>query len=254
MDGTFLPLGVNYVRETTIFREYGPLSGDTMSLGLEYAPGVGSLLSRQTFDGDARYYLRLGTNGVLAFRGRGYKSWGEFPGYIYFGGNSELRGYDYLSFLGNKGFFTNAELRFPVIEAALTPIGVVGGLRGVFFVGLGSSGYEGQAMTVATSKSTTVSPLLGYTFDPTSPSLAAPVFGQPRTINGFRLVDGRASYGFGLETFALGFPIHFDWSWRTLFNKDWEDYVFSYQGISEGTTGSQWLRKAKFSVWIGYDF
>jgi len=254
VDGTFLPLGVNYVRETTIFREYGPLSGDTMSLGLEYAPGVGSLLSRQTFDGDARYYLRLGTNGVLAFRGRGYKSWGEFPGYIYFGGNSELRGYDYLSFLGNKGFFANAELRFPVIEAALTPIGVVGGLRGVFFVGLGSSGYEGQAMTVATSKSTTVSPLLGYTFDPTSPSLAAPVFGQPRTINGFRLVDGRASYGFGLETFALGFPIHFDWSWRTLFNKDWEDYVFSYQGISEGTTGSQWLRKAKFSVWIGYDF
>ena len=191
---------------------------------------------------------------MLAFRGRGYQSWGEFPGYLYFGGNSELRGYDYLSFLGNKGFFANAELRFPVIEAALTPIGVVGGLRGVFFAGLGGAGYEGQPMTVATSKPTTVAPLLGYTFDPTSPSQAAPVFGDPRTISGFRLVDGRASYGFGLETFALGFPIHFDWSWRTLFNKDWEDYVFSYQGVSEGTTGSQWLRKAKFSVWIGYDF
>ena len=139
-----MPLGVNYVRETTIFREYGPLSGDTMSLGYEYAPGVGSLLSRQTFDGDARYYLRLGTNGVLAFRARGYKSWGEFPGYLYFGGNSELRGYDYLQFLGNKGFFTNAELRFPVIEAALTPIGVVGGLRGVFFFNLGAAGLRRQ--------------------------------------------------------------------------------------------------------------
>ena len=253
-NGTFMPLGLNYVRETTIFREYGPLSGDTMSLGLEYAPGAGSLLSRTTFDGDARYYRRLGTNGVLAFRARGYKSWGEFPGYFYFGGNSELRGYDYLAFLGNKGFFTNAELRFPVIEAALTPIGVVGGLRGVFFFNLGAAGYEGQAMTVTTNKAVTVQPLLGYTFDPTSPSLAAPVYGPPRTISGFRLVDSRASYGFGLETFALGFPIHFDWSWRTLFNKDWEDYVFSYQGASEGTTGSQWLRKVKFSVWIGYDF
>ena len=42
-------------------------------------------------------------------------------------------------------------------------------------------------------------------------------------VSGFRLVDGRASYGFGLETFALGFPIHFDWAWRTLFNKSWED-------------------------------
>ncbi len=147
-----MPLGVNYVRETTIFREYGPLSGDTMSLGFEYAPSGGSLLSRKTFDGDARYYLRLGTNGVLAFRARGYKSWGEFPGYIYFGGNSELRGYDYLAFLGNKGFFTNAELRFPVIEAALTPIGVVGGLRGVFFFNVGGAGYEGQSMTVSTNK------------------------------------------------------------------------------------------------------
>ncbi len=191
---------------------------------------------------------------MLAFRGRGYKSWGEFPGYIYFGGNSELRGYDYLEFLGNKGFFTNAELRFPVIEAALTPIGVVGGLRGVFFFNLGAAGYEGVPTTVATSKPVTVAPLLGYTFDPTSPSLAAPVYGPPRTISGFRLQDARASYGMGLETFALGFPIHFDWSWRTLFNKDWEDYLYSYQGAQDGQTGSQWLRKVKFSVWIGYDF
>ena len=65
--------------------------------------------------------MRLATNGVLAFRARGFKSWGEFPGYLYFGGNSELRGYDYLEFLGNKAFFANAELRFPIIEAALTP-------------------------------------------------------------------------------------------------------------------------------------
>jgi hypothetical protein len=48
--------------------------------------------------------------------------------------------------------------------------------------------------------------------------------------------------------------VHFDWSWRTLFNKDWEDYLFSYQGANEGLSGSQWLRRAKFSVWIGYDF
>jgi len=68
--------------------------------------------SRDDADVDARYYLRLATNGVLAFRARGYKSWGEFPGYLYFGGNSELRGYDYLEFLGNKAFFLNAELRF----------------------------------------------------------------------------------------------------------------------------------------------
>ncbi len=253
-NGTFMPFGLSYVRETTIFREYGPLSGDTMSLGYEYAPSLGNFLSRQTVDADARYYMRIGTNGVLALRGRGFKSWGEFPGYMYFGGNSEMRGYDYLSFLGNKAFFGNAELRFPVIEAALTPIGVVGGLRGVFFFNIGAAGYDGTSMRVSSSAAETVRPLLGYAFDPTSPSGATPVYGPPQTISGFRLVDGRASYGFGLETFALGFPIHFDWSWRTLFNKDWENYVFSYQGANDNTTGSQWLRRAKFSIWIGYDF
>ena len=31
-NGTFAPLGVAYTRETTVFRDYGPLSGDTMRL------------------------------------------------------------------------------------------------------------------------------------------------------------------------------------------------------------------------------
>jgi outer membrane protein assembly factor BamA len=210
------------------------------------------MLSRQTADVDARYYLRLATNGVLAFRARGFKSWGEFPGYLYFGGNSELRGYDYLQFLGNKAFFTNAELRFPIIEAALTPLGVIGGLRGIAFANLGAAGFDGIKMQVWTKDPITYTPLIGYVNDPVfGPQ---PVMGAPQSINGFKLVDGRASYGFGLETFALGFPIHFDWSWRTLFNKEWEDYVFAYQGSLEGTSGSRWFRKPRFSMWIGYDF
>ena len=252
-NGTFMPLGVTFVKETTVFREYGPLAGNTMRLGYEYAPSWGSMLSRQTADGDARYYLRLATNGVLAFRARGYKSWGEFPGYLYFGGNSEMRGYDYLEFLGNKAFFLDAELRFPLIEAALTPIGVIGGLRGIAFANFGGAGYEGVPMQVWTSSPQTVIPLLG--FEPNFTTLQYdPVYGDPTTINGFKLMDSRASYGIGLETFALGFPIHFDWSWRTLMNRAWEDYVFSYQGISDGTTGSKWFRKPRFTMWIGYDF
>jgi hypothetical protein len=247
-NGNFMPLGVNFVQETTIFREYGPLAGHTVYVGYEYAPPVGDFLTRQTVDVDGRYYLRLGTNGVLAFRGRAYKSWGDYPGYIYFGGNSEMRGYDYLSFLGNRGFFGNAELRFPIIEAALTPIGVVGGLRGVFFFNVGVSGYDGTDMTFSESGDSIETPIVDYVFDPTSLSGFRPVFGEPRLVSGFRLVEGRASYGVGLQTFALGFPIHFDWSWRSLLNKDWEDVVYALNG------GSSWFRRAKFNVWIGYDF
>jgi outer membrane protein assembly factor BamA len=253
--GTFMPFGLTFVRETTVFREYGPLAGDTIRAAYEYAPSAGSLLSRQTFDLDARYYMRLGTNGVLALRARGYKSWGEFPGYLYFGGNSEMRGYDYLQFLGNKAFFGNAELRFPLIEAALTPIGVVGGLRGVMFFNFGGSGFEGLPMTVWTKDPISYTPLLGYQPDPFSVTGVQPVYGPPINVDGFRLVDSRASYGVGLETFALGFPIHLDWSWRTLFNKGWEDLLYAYQAQLDGeTSGSDWFRHVKFSLWIGYDF
>ena len=72
--------------------------------------------------------------------------------------------------------------------------------------------------------------------------------GTRSTSPGSGSCDGRASYGFGLETFALGFPIHFDWAWRTLFNRDWEDALFAAVG------GSEEFRRPQFKVWIGYDF
>ena len=38
------------------------------------------------------------------------------------------------------------------------------------------------------------------------------------------------------------------------FNRDWEDVVFAQEGLAEGVGGSAWLRKPKFTMWIGYDF
>ena len=245
-NGRSFPLGIAFTQETTVFRQYGPVAGSTMRLAYEFAPKVGESLSRQTVDGDARYYMRLATNGVLAFRARGFKSWGDFPDFMFFGGNSEMRGYDYLSFLGHKAGFLNAELRFPIIEAALTPLGVMGGLRGTFFANIGAAGFEGQAMNLWTSRAESFPLLVDVIVDPIAQELV-PVFATAN-VSGFRLVDARASYGFGLETFALGFPMHFDWSWRTLFNKGWEDLLFFRFG------GSEEFRKPRFSFWIGYDF
>ena len=253
-NGNLMPLGAAYIRETTVFREYGPLSGDTLRLGFEYAPKMPGFISRQTFDVDARKYIRLATNGVLAFRFRGLKSWGDFPSYLYFGGNSEMRGYEYLEFIGNKSFFADAELRFPLIEAALTPVGVIGGLRAVAFANFGGSQLAQNKLVLYTKDPTIVKPIIDYTQNIFTGEIA-PVYGPAQAITGLRLVNSRASYGLGLETFALGFPIHFDWSWRTLLNKDWEDYLFSYNARIDGeVSGSRWLRKPKFSIWIGYDF
>ena len=169
-DGTYMPLGVRYVQETTVLREFGPVSGNTVMFGYTYAPGAGGLLSRQTLDVDARYYMRLAESGVLAFRARAFRSWGEFPDFTFFGGNSEMRGYDYLEFLGHKSIYANAELRFPLIEAMLTPIGVLGGIRGTFFFNFGVAGLAGQPLRIWNRDPVTVRPVVDYVGDPDTQS------------------------------------------------------------------------------------
>jgi outer membrane protein assembly factor BamA len=233
-------------------------------LSYDVSPNIGSLLSRQTIDADLRHYLRLGSNGLLATRVKMFKSMGEYPDFTYFGGNSELRGYDYLQFSGQNAFFANAELRFPLIEAALTPIGVIGGIRGVLFANIGGAWFDnqpspthcegGDSYTFMTNDQEVCRPILGYDLDPFGVPRrdedGTPIvqLGPPTIVSGFRLKDARASYGVGLETFALGFPVHFDWSWRTLFNEEWENVVFAALG------GSREFHDPRFTFWIGYDF
>ena len=252
--GLYVPLGVTFVQETTVFREFGPLAGNTVRLGYEVSPKIGNVLSRQTVDLDARYYLRLGSSGLLAMRARGFRSWGAAPDFMFFGGNSEMHGYEYLEFVGDRAGFLNAELRFPFIEAMLTPVGVLGGIRGVFFANIGGAhfgtttdpGRVGQPFKWFSRDTELYTPVIGY--EAINFAQVQPIFGEPTEVDGLRLVDARASYGVGLETFALGFPIHFDWSWKTMFNKQWEDLRFAAFG------GSAAFRRPKFTVWIGYDF
>jgi hypothetical protein len=218
-NGTIAPVSLSLVAETTRFREFGPLTGHTYRLGFTFAPGVSSWLSRRTLDLDARKYIRFGGSGVLAGRIRGFKSMGQAPDIFYFGGNMELRGYPYLSFVGNEGFFANLELRIPIIDLMKTPIGILGPVRGTLYGGIGQAKIRGDNSRFGTS-----APGVSYVKDP--------VFGEP--VSGFHLVDGRASYGIGLQFFFLGYPLHFDWSKLT-------DLKVSSQGT-------------RFDFWIGFDF
>jgi outer membrane protein assembly factor BamA len=219
-DGSTLPLTAGYTRETTRFREFGPLAGSTVNFRFEYSPGVSSFLSRRTIDVDARKYMRVGgTSMLLATRVRAYSSKGDQPQLFAFGGNMEMRGYDYRSFVGSEGFFAAAELRIPLIHLMATPIGLLGPVRGTVFGNIGGAHYPGEPFDFWTTE-----PGVSYVNDP--------LFGQP--VDGLRLVDGRASFGVGLQAFLLGMPMHFDWSWLT--------------DLQVRTASS------RFQFWIGYDF
>ena len=224
-NGTLVPVSVRLTQETTRFASFGPLAGSTFSIGAEFAPPSGSLLGRTTFDADLRKYLRLGsTTSLLAVRLKGFRSTGENPTYIYFGGNNDLRGFPYNSFSGNEGFHANLELRFPLIHLMATPIGLLGPLRGTLFAGMGGARYKGQDFTLWSSE-----PGISFVnYDPADPSTW---FGEP--VDGFHLVDGRASFGFGLQIFFLGYPLHFDWTRFTDLK----------------VTSSN-----RFDFWMGFDF
>ena len=215
--GMMVPLGASFIPGDHGLPRIRAAFGQHHAPVIEETPKLGNTLSRQTIDTDARYYMRLGANGVFAVRAVGFKSWGDSPGYMFFGGNSEMRGYDYRQFVGHKAVYANAELRFPLINAMATPIGILGGIRGVFFANIGGAGLENQSFKAWESKCETF---------PAETTPGGIVVRPAQRIEGFRLVDSRASYGIGLETFALGFPVHFDWSYRTLFNEAYENYLF----------------------------
>ncbi len=233
--GTIVPLSAAFIQETTVFREFGPLAGSTMRLAYDVAPKIGNTLSRQTFDGDLP---------LLPAAGHERRA-GVAPARV-----QEHRGLSRLHVL--RWQLRNARLRLPELRR---PDGGVRQRRTPLPDHRGGAHtdrrhrrhpwcvlrehrrrlVQNQDFTFATSNDETMTPITGYQTDAAGNIIGdvngnpIPIIGSPRTVSGFRLKDGRASYGLGLETFALGFPIHFDWSWRTTFNKDWEDQLFAVQ-------------------------
>ena len=231
-----------------MFREFGPLAGNTMRVSYEIAPKIGNTLSRQTADIDARYYQRLGATGLLALRARALPAAGAWrPTSCISAATRRCAATSISQFVGDHAAFFNAELRFPLIEAMLTPIGILGGIRGVFFANLGGGHFEGQPFKWFSNeaprsihRSSAISQI-NFTQQ-------EPIYGTPTTVERSAAGGCARILRHRPRDFALGFPIHFDYSWKTLFNKDWEDLMFAAFG------GSSWFREPEFTVWIGYDF
>jgi len=175
-------VNASFTGDSTIYKQFGPISGRRYQLGVAYAPDLkehGILSNDYTMEW--REYLQLSSRALLAGRVFAGYSRGNFPNFYYFGGLNTLRGYDFQSIVGNRAGFANLEMRFPLIDALVMPGFVIQGIRGDLFFDVGAASFTGQPFR----------------------------FRQ----NGL-LVDGKASLGYGLSFNFLGLELHWDFARR----------------------------------------
>ena len=170
--------------DSAVWKYFGPVSGRRYNISLTYAPDLdegGTLTS--DIDLDWREYKQLSSRTLLAARLYAGYSTGNFPNFYYFGGLNTVRGYDFRTIVGQQAAFANLEFRFPLIDVLATPLVVIQQMRGVLFFDIGAARFEDQ-----------VAPF--------------------KFIEDGRLVDGRASVGWGISFNFLGMPLNWDFAKR----------------------------------------
>lgn len=131
------------VGDSAIFSSHGPISGRRWRIDLNYAPDLdgGGALS-QSIDLDFRQYLPVTRRSNFAFRVFGAASEGNFNNPTFFGGFDTVRGVPFRALVGDRGFFANAEFRFPLIDVLATPVAGFRGIRGLVFFDVGGAWYD----------------------------------------------------------------------------------------------------------------
>lgn len=168
--------------DSAVWKQFGPVQGRRYRVGLSYAPDLedgGALTTDLSVDW--REYKQLTSRSLVAARFYGSWSEGNAPNFQYFGGLNTLRGYDFRTLLGERAGFANFELRFPLVDVLATPLVVIQQMRGVLFFDVGAAHFKGQPF---------------------------------KFMEEGRLVDGRASLGWGISFRFLGLPLNWDFAKR----------------------------------------
>lgn len=147
-------LGLAFVGDSTVEAPWGPITGRRYRLEGSYAPDIGSSDKKATTINpnagsitssallDFRQYVPITRRTEFAFRLFAGSSWGQSPNVFYFGGLDTVRGFDFREFVGDRAFYTNLELRFPLLDALVLPFGVIQGIRGRVFLDVGGSWFD----------------------------------------------------------------------------------------------------------------
>jgi WD40 repeat protein len=172
--------------DTTLAADWGPLSGHRWRLDALYAPDLdnsGTLMSSVVLD--ARQYVPVTLRSNLALRLFGAMSSGNKPNVVFFGGLDTIRGTDFRSIAGDRGFFANIEYRFPLLDLVATPLLNFRGVRGNVFLDVGGAWFH------------KFQDFKFYNSDTN------------------RLQDAIAAYGWGFTLNFLGFDLNWDFAKQT---------------------------------------
>ena len=189
-------LAFGLVGDTTVFSNWGPFTGRRYRFGASYAPdlegeGSGGTLTSTGYL-DVRQYLPITRRINVALRAFGGASGGSFPDVFFFGGLDTVRGFDTRQFYGDRVFYTNFELRFPLVDALILPFLAFQGIRGRIFLDVGGAWNDYQ----------------GETFDFWDSDE-----GRLATDNLFTGERGpHSSYGWGLTIRFSGLDLHWDFA------------------------------------------
>ena len=192
------------IGDTALYQSWGPFSGTRFVLSANYAP---DFQKNRTVNGatpgtaltagasaDLRHYFKITKRILLATRLYGAYSRGNAPDVYAFGGLDTLRGLDYRAQIGNTLAYANFEIRFPLIDYLILPVGGLRDIRGRVFFDVGGAALKDQNFQFWSTKGCR---------DPQTH-----VIGN----DGLCLVNGKASYGFGIEVNLLGLPLHWDFA------------------------------------------
>ncbi len=131
------------VGDSAVYANYGAISGRRWKFGVAYAPDLGASGTLfQSASLDFRQYIQVTTRSNFALRAFAGASQGNNSTIYYFGGLDTVRGVDFRSLNGDRGFFANVEYRFPLIDLLATPVVAFQGVRGVIFFDVGGAWYD----------------------------------------------------------------------------------------------------------------
>ncbi len=188
-----------FTNDSTVYSNIGPVSGHRLRLDAQWAPDLddsGTL--NQSLDLDARQYIPLTRRSNFALRLFAGASDGNSRAPIYFGGLDTVRGFLFREFSGDRGFFVNAEFRFPLIDVLQTPLLGFQSIRGVIFFDVGGAWYsQFEEFDLWDSDNN-------------------------------QFADARASYGFGFTVRFLGLPLNWDFAKQYRYEGAEDGYATSF--------------------------